>query len=70
MDPRPHAYPFPATHAIRARRLLLGIPLPVLAREAGLAPHLLEAVERGDYDPRSLHAVARQVLGRVLDLTL
>ncbi|SMB95935.1 helix-turn-helix domain-containing protein [Deinococcus hopiensis] len=69
MDPA-DAHPFPPAHALRSRRLLLGIPLTVLAQEAGLAPQVLDAVERGDYDPRSLHTLARRVLARVLDLDL
>ncbi|WP_019009085.1 helix-turn-helix domain-containing protein [Deinococcus aquatilis] len=56
-------------HAIGVRRRLLGIPLTTMAQEAGLSPDLLAAVERGEYDPRSLHLQAQHVLGRVLDLS-
>jgi predicted transcriptional regulator len=70
MDPPAHAPTFPHAQALRSRRLLLGIPLRTLAREASLDPHVLDAVERGEYDPRSLHALARQVLERRLDLSL
>ncbi|WP_019587175.1 hypothetical protein [Deinococcus apachensis] len=70
MDSPAHAPTFPHAHALRSRRLLLGIPLTELARAASLEPHVLEAVERGEYDPRSLHALARRVLERRLDLSL
>lgn len=56
-------------HAIGVRRRLLGISLNTMAQEAGLSPELLAAVERGEYDPRSLHLQAQRVLGRVLDLS-
>lgn len=65
-----HARTLPLAHALRSRRLLLGIPLGVLAREAHLTPAVLDAAERGEYDPRSLHALARRVLSRVLDISL
>ncbi|MEF2276947.1 XRE family transcriptional regulator [Deinococcus sp. YIM 134068] len=70
MESPDHAPPFPHALALRSRRRLLGIPLRTLAQEAALAPELLEAVERGEYDPRSLHALARQVLARTLDVEI
>lgn len=70
MESPDHAPPFPHALALRSRRRLLGIPLRTMAQEAGLDPGLLEAVERGEYDPRSLHALARRVLSRTLDLDL
>lgn len=65
-----HAPPFPHALALRSRRLLPGIPLWTMAREAGLGPHLLGAALRGEYDPRSLRALARRVLSRTLDVDL
>ncbi|WP_216324738.1 XRE family transcriptional regulator [Deinococcus aestuarii] len=70
MESPDHAPPFPHALALRSRRLLLGIPLRRVAREAGLDPHLLGAVERGEYDPRSLHVLARRVLAHTLDVAL
>ena len=54
---------------IHARRRLLGLSLGTLAAETGLSTTLLSALERGEYDPRSLHLRAVQVLGRILDLS-
>ena len=54
--------------AIHARRRLLGLTLGRLAVETGLSTTLLSALERGEYDPRSLHLAAVQALGRILDL--
>ncbi|PNY81997.1 helix-turn-helix domain-containing protein [Deinococcus koreensis] len=62
--------PFPAAAVVRARRQLLGIGLETLAAEAGLSVELLQALERGDFDPRSLHQKARSVLEKRLDITL
>ena len=56
--------------AVRERRRLLGIGLAELAREMNVTEHLLSALERGEYDPRSLHALARRTLSRRLDLSL
>lgn len=55
---------------VKARRRLLGIEQETLAAEAGLSVELLQALERGDFDPRSLHQKARAVLERRLDITL
>ncbi|THF87686.1 XRE family transcriptional regulator [Deinococcus sp. KSM4-11] len=62
--------PFPGAVVVRVRRQLLGIGLEELAHEAGLELALLRALERGDFDPRSLHQKARAVLERRLDITL
>ncbi|WP_420595107.1 helix-turn-helix domain-containing protein [Deinococcus sp.] len=53
---------------LHARRRLLGLTLGTLAAESGLSPALLSALERGEYDPRSLHLAAVQALTRILDL--
>lgn len=62
--------PFPGAVVVRVRRQLLGIGLVELAHEAGLDAALLRMLERGEFDPRSLHAKARSVLERRLDITL
>ena len=62
--------PFPGAVVVRVRRQLLGIGVEELATEAGLAAGLLQLLERGEYDPRSLHPKARHVLERRLDITL
>ncbi|BBN96136.1 MULTISPECIES: hypothetical protein [Deinococcus] len=61
---------FPGGVKLGARRRLLGIPLAQLARDAALQPELLRRLEAGEFDPRSLHRLARQVLSRTLDTTL
>ncbi len=62
--------PFPGAVVVRVRRQLLGIGVEELAAEAGLDAALLQMLERGEYDPRSLHPKARAVLERRLDITL
>lgn len=62
--------PFPAARVVQVRRQLLGFSRQELAREAGLSVELLHLLERGEYDPRSLHQLARQVLERRLDISL
>lgn len=62
--------PFPGAVVVRVRRQLLGIGLGELAHEAGLDVALLRMLERGEFDPRSLHHEARGVLERRLDITL
>ncbi|ULH16685.1 XRE family transcriptional regulator [Deinococcus sp. KNUC1210] len=56
--------------AVRERRRLLGIGLPELALDMGVSEALLAALERGEYDPRSLHVLAQRALSHRLDLTL
>ena len=64
------AGPFGAVaRLIRARRELLGIPLRDLARDMRVTPVLL-ALERGQVDPRGLHALAQQALTRQLSVEL
>jgi predicted transcriptional regulator len=62
--------PFPGAVVVHVRRQLLGLPLDELARAAGLSVTLLQLLERGEYDPRSLHPLARRVLERRLDISL
>ncbi|WP_309573389.1 helix-turn-helix domain-containing protein [Deinococcus sp.] len=62
--------PFPGAVVVRVRRQLLGISLEELAHEAGLDVALLRMLERGEFDPRSLHQKARAVLQRRLDISL
>ncbi|CAM4225301.1 helix-turn-helix domain-containing protein [Deinococcus marmoris] len=62
--------PFPGALVVRVRRQLLGFSQEELAREAGLSVALLQKLELGEYDPRSLHQLARQVLERRLDISL
>ncbi|CAM3835971.1 helix-turn-helix domain-containing protein [Deinococcus frigens] len=62
--------PFPGALVVRVRRQLLGFSQEDLAREAGLSVALLQLLERGEYDPRSLHQLARRVLERRLDISL
>lgn len=61
---------FPGGVKLGLRRRLLGIPLAELARDARVQPELLRRLEAGEFDPRSLHRLARQVLSRTLDTTL
>ncbi|UBV42302.1 helix-turn-helix transcriptional regulator [Deinococcus taeanensis] len=61
---------FPEAVVVGVRRRLLGISLQALAAEAHLSPDVLRHVEAGTFDPRSLHALARRVLARRLDITL
>ena len=61
---------FPAGVRLGVRRRLLGIPLAQLARDARVQPELLRHLEAGQFDPRSLHRLARQVLAHALDTTL
>ncbi|WP_425146844.1 helix-turn-helix transcriptional regulator [Deinococcus sp.] len=56
--------------AVRERRRLLGIGSSELARDMGVSDHLYSALERGEYDPRSLHLLARQALSKKLNLSL
>ena len=58
---------FPGGVKLGLRRRLLGIPLAELARDARVQPELLRRLEAGEFDPRSLHRLARQVLSRTLD---
>lgn len=53
---------------LRTKRLLIGIPLPALAREIGVSPDLLRAAEAGQYDWHSLPLTALARLQRILDL--
>jgi predicted transcriptional regulator len=62
--------PFPGGQVVRVRRQLLGIGLQELAHLAGLEVALLRMLERGEFDPRSVHQKARSVLERRLDITL
>ncbi len=68
MDTPPTAFRR-AGRTVSARRRLLGLSLSALAAEAGLSPELLRALERGEYDPRSLHLKAARALSRALDLS-
>ncbi|WP_291429149.1 helix-turn-helix transcriptional regulator [Deinococcus sp.] len=61
---------FPGAVTVGARRRLLGISLVALAREARVSPEVLRWLEAGEYDPRSLHVLARWVLAHRLDITL
>ncbi|MFC4452390.1 helix-turn-helix transcriptional regulator [Deinococcus sonorensis] len=59
-----------AARTVRERRRLLGIHPAELARHMQVSPAVLDALERGDYDPRSLHTVARQMLSHHLNIPL
>ena len=66
MDPTPFER---IGRRLSERRRLLGLSLPVLAAEVGLSAELLRALERGEYDPRSLHLKAAKALTHALDLS-
>ncbi|AWN21930.1 transcriptional regulator [Deinococcus irradiatisoli] len=68
MDTPPTAFQR-AGRTISERRRLLGLSLEALAAEVGLSAELLRALERGEYDPRSLHLKAARALTRALDLS-
>jgi len=60
---------FPGGVKLGMRRRLLGIPLAELARDARVQPELLRRLEAGEFDPRSLHRLARQGVSRPPDTT-